>query len=65
MGYAFVEDEEDSISLVCIKVPTSVARTCCMCSGVEVSSLGVGAWSWGDRSGYWGYGKSYGKEENK
>ena len=21
--------------------------------GLEVSSLGIGAWSWGDRTGYW------------
>jgi aryl-alcohol dehydrogenase-like predicted oxidoreductase len=27
-----------------------------------VPSLGIGAWSWGDRSGYWGYGTEYGKE---
>lgn len=23
-------------------------------SGLEVTPIGVGAWSWGDRSGYWG-----------
>ena len=23
------------------------------CAGLEVSSLGIGAWSWGDRTGYW------------
>ena len=23
------------------------------CAGLEVSSLGIGAWSWGDRSRYW------------
>lgn len=23
--------------------------------------MGIGAWSWGDRSGYWGYGQGYGK----
>lgn len=27
--------------------------------------MGVGAWSWGDRSGYWGYGTEYGKEESR
>jgi hypothetical protein len=27
--------------------------------------IGTGAWSWGDRSGYWGYGKEYGKEESR
>jgi len=32
-------------------------------SGLEVSALGVGAWSWGDRSGYWGYGKGYDKAD--
>lgn len=26
--------------------------------------MGLGAWSWGDRSGYWGYNKGYGKEDN-
>lgn len=34
-------------------------------TGVEISSLGIGAWAWGDRSGYWGYGTEYGKEESK
>lgn len=34
-------------------------------SGVEVPVLGIGAWSWGDRSGYWGYGREYGKEESR
>ncbi len=24
--------------------------------------IGVGAWSWGDRTGYWGYNGDYGKE---
>jgi hypothetical protein len=24
--------------------------------------MGIGAWSWGDRSGYWGYGQGYGKD---
>ncbi|KAK9853919.1 hypothetical protein WJX84_005356 [Apatococcus fuscideae] len=33
-------------------------------SGLQVSPVGVGAWSWGDRSGYWGYNKGYGKEDN-
>ncbi|CAD7700092.1 unnamed protein product [Ostreobium quekettii] len=31
-------------------------------SGLEVTSIGIGAWSWGDTSGYWGYGKEYGRE---
>ncbi|WIA34227.1 hypothetical protein OEZ86_012580 [Tetradesmus obliquus] len=31
-------------------------------SGLQVPVLGIGAWSWGDRSGYWGYGKEYGKD---
>ncbi|KAK9806918.1 hypothetical protein WJX72_007399 [[Myrmecia] bisecta] len=26
-------------------------------SGLRVSALGVGSWSWGDRTGYWGFGK--------
>ncbi|GBF94827.1 aldo keto reductase [Raphidocelis subcapitata] len=30
-------------------------------SGLQVPIIGVGAWSWGDRSGYWGYGKEYDK----
>lgn len=30
-------------------------------SGLVVPEMGVGAWSWGDRSGYWGYGKDYGE----
>ncbi|KAK9824860.1 hypothetical protein WJX74_001115 [Apatococcus lobatus] len=33
-------------------------------SGLQVSPVGVGAWSWGDRSGYWGYNNGYGKEDN-
>jgi hypothetical protein len=28
-----------------------------------VSALGIGAWSWGDRTGFWGWGSSYGKED--
>lgn len=31
-------------------------------SGIRLSAVGVGAWSWGDRF-YWGYGKSYGEAE--
>ena len=31
---------------------------------MEVSSVGLGAWSWGDRSGYWGWEKGYGRGEN-
>ena len=29
-----------------------------------VTPIGIGAWSWGDRSGYWGYGQDYQKEDN-
>ncbi|KAK3255976.1 hypothetical protein CYMTET_34865, partial [Cymbomonas tetramitiformis] len=32
-------------------------------SDVQVSSIGVGAWSWGDRSGYWGWEKGYDKSD--
>jgi aryl-alcohol dehydrogenase-like predicted oxidoreductase len=31
-------------------------------SGLVVSSLGVGVWSWGDKT-YWGYGKNYTRED--
>jgi aryl-alcohol dehydrogenase-like predicted oxidoreductase len=31
-------------------------------AGLQVSSLGLGAWSWGDRSRYWQ--DSINKEEN-
>ncbi|KIY94697.1 aldo/keto reductase [Monoraphidium neglectum] len=31
-------------------------------TGLQVPVIGVGAWSWGDRSGYWGYGKEYSRE---
>ncbi|GAB5430587.1 MAG: hypothetical protein Devi2KO_40460 [Devosia indica] len=31
-------------------------------SGVEVSPLGIGAFSWGEKY-FWGYGKDYGKED--
>ncbi|EFJ49624.1 hypothetical protein VOLCADRAFT_80526 [Volvox carteri f. nagariensis] len=34
-------------------------------TNVRVPVMGVGAWSWGDRSGYWGYGREYGKEESR
>jgi aryl-alcohol dehydrogenase-like predicted oxidoreductase len=30
-------------------------------SGIKVSPLGVGVWSWGEKS--WGYGKGYGQEQ--
>lgn len=33
--------------------------------GLQVPVMGVGAWSWGDRSGYWGYGKGYGELEQQ
>lgn len=32
---------------------------------IQVPVIGVGAWAWGDRSGYWGYGSEYGREESK
>ncbi|CAK0787581.1 hypothetical protein CVIRNUC_010803 [Coccomyxa viridis] len=33
-------------------------------SGLTVSPVGIGAWSWGDRTGYWGYGGDYQREDN-
>lgn len=35
-------------------------------SGLEVSTIGLGAWAWGDRSGYWGQeaGSDYGREDS-
>lgn len=33
--------------------------------GLKIAPLGFGAWSWGDRSNYWGYGQSYQREDNK
>lgn len=33
-------------------------------AGLETTPIGIGAWSWGDRSGYWGYGNGYTKETN-
>lgn len=33
-------------------------------SGLQVTNVGIGAWSWGDTSGYWGYGKEYGRGES-
>ena len=27
------------------------------------SSIGIGAWAWGDRTGYWGFGGDYGKDD--
>ena len=30
-----------------------------------MTPVGIGAWSWGDRSGYWGYGQGYQKEDNE
>lgn len=32
-------------------------------AGLVVPVLGIGAWSWGDRSGYWGYGERLGARE--
>jgi len=34
-------------------------------SGLKVPVIGVGAWAWGDRSGYWGYGTQYGQDESR
>ena len=31
-------------------------------SGIAVSPLGVGVWSWGDKT-FWGYGKDYTRED--
>ncbi len=31
-------------------------------TGIEVSALGVGVWSWGDR-GFWQYGTNYGRDD--
>jgi hypothetical protein len=28
-----------------------------------VTALGIGAWSWGDRTGFWGWQSSYGKDD--
>lgn len=28
-------------------------------SGIEVTRIGAGTWQWGDRTGYWGYGREY------
>lgn len=36
-----------------------------MQSDLKVSAIGIGAWSWGDRSGYWGYGKGYDKDDTR
>lgn len=33
-------------------------------SGLQTTPIGIGAWSWGDRSGYWGYGDAYTKDTN-
>ncbi|KAK9818029.1 hypothetical protein WJX72_005932 [[Myrmecia] bisecta] len=33
-------------------------------SGLQVTPIGVGAWSWGDNSGYWGYNKDYSRDDN-
>lgn len=34
-------------------------------SDLRVPVIGIGAWAWGDRSGYWGYGREYGIEESR
>ena len=34
-------------------------------AGLQVPVVGIGAWAWGDRSGYWGYGSEYGREESR
>lgn len=33
-------------------------------TGIDVSAIGIGVWSWGDRRA-WGYGKSYGRVDVK
>ena len=42
----------------------------CEPAGLKVSALGIGAWTWGDRTGYWGFEQQgrpdgYGEEENR
>ena len=32
-------------------------------SPLFVPPLGVGAWAWGDRTGYWGFNQSYGEDD--
>lgn len=34
-------------------------------TGLQVSAGGIGCWSWGDRSGYWGYDKGYNRSDNE
>ncbi len=41
------------------------AETAAGCAGLQTTPIGVGAWSWGDRSGYWGYGGDYNKDTNQ
>lgn len=36
-----------------------------VCADVRVPVIGLGAWAWGDRSGYWGYGQEYTQEESR
>ncbi len=42
----------------------AAADTADCSAGLQISPVGVGAWSWGDRTGYWGYGSEYQKDDN-
>ena len=52
-------------------IDTHTYFVCVLCgAGYQVSALGIGAWSWGDRTGYWGFenqgrADGYGEEENR
>lgn len=43
----------------------SLNKTTIERAGLMVPRMGIGAWSWGDRSGYWGYGGQHEKEERE
>lgn len=50
--------------ICCPKFLTTLLITA-VCADVRVPVIGLGAWAWGDRSGYWGYGQEYTQEESR
>lgn len=50
---------------VCMHACSVLALTVSPLRLLQVPVMGVGAWAWGDRSGYWGYGSTYGQDESR
>ena len=57
----------DALTANCRHAPGATTHSTCVNvpADLRVPVVGIGAWAWGDRSGYWGYGREYGIEESR